>query len=911
MSLVTVALLHLKRKKLRTVLLVFSVALSLSMLIGVNAGVEGLETTYQNMVTDSLGYTDLIIKSNSTISNFDSVQIQTVLEDIEGVAAYSCRVQYWTPFVSKNGSFISSNTAAVVGVVPETDEKFGGYTIYSGNFNSILDALQNQPSSCVVSSNLASRLGLKPGDHLFLGGYNASETVPPQPSQVIELTVACVINDYGRAYWFDAENPDNFRAITADVITNLNVSQNLFLTPTTDINSVYLHVKDIENVEFVKANLQNAFGSDFSIANLKLNLLDSVMASLAGFSTIGYVIGGMALMISAMLLLNSMLANINDRRQEVGVMRAIGASRGQLFLQFLVETLPVAVVGAVASVPLSMLMAQFIVSVMPAIYVEHVGVASSVVFSYSLPNLLSGLALGVCITIATGLAPALIASRMQITQVSHPQMRSYRKNRKTRILTAVFGFVFMTTGPYMVYVGFSGSTSWVPNVFVLLGYASTLVGAVLVASLALPLLSKMFSLLLKPALGKASVIVHRNILLNFRRSVFAYSAFAISIALLVALSSLVTTASSYDLDIVKYGQGADVQVWVYAPPSFAGNLKTVEGIKNAAGVGYSGYAQNNMTFNGQSLHGKGIMMLGVDSTDYFAVSYGVRLTNTLNGMTPTEVFAALVNKSDNVILQDALAKNISAEVGDEVTWLFTNHTGTFEKKLHVIGTTDSVAGSSETIYNSVSEAGYYMALISFQDMVLFRDPTVGGSNVDAFYVSVDSSADMTQVADEITQLCQQHGYAPTVYTVEQRLAQTQNSYAQAETLALSITGFFIIIGATGIAAAMADIVYERKREIGLLFAVGLDRRQNFVIIAGEALLLSLIGTAVGFVSGFGLAFFTVQSIQWWSSIPAPSLVVSPLTLATAVAIITVSAVFSSVYPAHHVSKLNIVDAIRK
>ena len=266
-----------------------------------------------------------------------------------------------------------------------------------------------------------------------MGGYNTSNVVPMQPPQVVEVTVAGVIADYGRAYWFDAKNPGTFRAITADVVVNLDVAQNLFLVSSTAVSCVYVHVEDLAEVESVKASLQSALGSDFSIADLKVNMLDSVMSGLASFRSIGYVIGGMALMISSMLLLNSMLANINDRRHEVGIMRSIGASRSQIFLQFLAETVPVAVLGAVASIPLSMLMAQMITFVMPAIYVQNVGVASSIEFSYSLSTLLSCLVVGVCVTVAAGLAPAFLASRIQVTQALHPQMRSYRKNKKTRL----------------------------------------------------------------------------------------------------------------------------------------------------------------------------------------------------------------------------------------------------------------------------------------------------------------------------------------------------------------------------------------------------------------------------------------------------------------------------------------------
>jgi putative ABC transport system permease protein len=115
----------------------------------------------------------------------------------------------------------------------------------------------------------------------------------------------------------------------------------------------------------------------------------------------------------------------------------------------------------------------------------------------------------------------------------------------------------------------------------------------------------------------------------------------------------------------------------------------------------------------------------------------------------------------------------------------------------------------------------------------------------------------------------------------------------------------------GITAATAYTVTERKREIGLLTALGMDKRQNRIIIAGEATLLALIGTVVGFASGLGLSAFAVQVIPWWANAPAPSLAVSPSMLAVAAAVIAVSAVLSAVYPAHRISKLDTVQALRQ
>ena len=109
-------------------------------------------------------------------------------------------------------------------------------------------------------------------------------------------------------------------------------------------------------------------------------------------------------------------------------------------------------------------------------------------------------------------------------------------------------------------------------------------------------------------------------------------------------------------------------------------------------------------------------------------------------------------------------------------------------------------------------------------------------------------------------------------------------------------------------SATAYTVMERKREIGVLTAIGMNK--NRIIIAGESLLLALIGTVIGFVSGLGLSMFAIQAIPWWANVPSPSLVISPLTLLAASLVIVISAVLSSVYPANRISKLNTVDALR-
>jgi putative ABC transport system permease protein len=219
--------------------------------------------------------------------------------------------------------------------------------------------------------------------------------------------------------------------------------------------------------------------------------------------------------------------------------------------------------------------------------------------------------------------------------------------------------------------------------------------------------------------------------------------------------------------------------------------------------------------------------------------------------------------------------------------------------MQIIATADFIAGRWETI--SGFAQGYYTAIVGFGDMQSFRSYLLAG-NVDEFYISLKPSANVDQVVGTLTQTCTDAGFVPTIYTAKATLAQTQASFDQTQTLALAITAFFVLVGALGITAATAYNVAERKQEIHILTALGMDRRQNRIIIAGESVMLALIGTVVGFASGLGLSLFAIQAIQWWANVPTPSLVVSPVMLAVATAVIVASAILSSVYPAHRMSK---------
>jgi ABC-type lipoprotein release transport system permease subunit len=287
-----------------------------SILTGVNAAVDTLEQTYMNLVTANLGYTDLIIMSNSTAATGGLVNLTSIELHLKSelVAAYSGRIQRWIPFVSKNSSFKSPYWLSIVGANPELDEKFGGYEILEGSVNSIAEGLSRGENSCVITESVAVQMDVRVRDSIYVGGWDITKPMPAEPENFCRLEVVGIIRDYGRVYFFNPESPDeNFARSTRAVFANLPTVQSLFNVPASNVTHVYVHVSDITKVGSAKASLQNALGPSYSISNLKARMLGSVEQNVSSYRNLISLVAYMSILVAVMLLLNSMFMAVSEK----------------------------------------------------------------------------------------------------------------------------------------------------------------------------------------------------------------------------------------------------------------------------------------------------------------------------------------------------------------------------------------------------------------------------------------------------------------------------------------------------------------------------------------------------------------------------------------------------------------------
>jgi putative ABC transport system permease protein len=167
-----------------------------------------------------------------------------------------------------------------------------------------------------------------------------------------------------------------------------------------------------------------------------------------------------------------------------------------------------------------------------------------------------------------------------------------------------------------------------------------------------------------------------------------------------------------------------------------------------------------------------------------------------------------------------------------------------------------------------------------------------------------SSAD--EVSDQIKKiLIARHGSEDFTITTQEKMLEVLGKILNILTLAVGgLGGISLLVGGVGILTIMTIAVNERTNEIGLLRALGSEKKQILGIFLGEAVILASIGGMAGLVLGIGGAWlleFLVPALPThtsWTYIIAAEL------LAAAVGLL------AGVLPARRAAALNPVDALR-
>jgi putative ABC transport system permease protein len=275
--------------------------------------------------------------------------------------------------------------------------------------------------------------------------------------------------------------------------------------------------------------------------------------------------------------------------------------------------------------------------------------------------------------------------------------------------------------------------------------------------------------------------------------------------------------------------------------------------------------------------------------------------------------AQVDSRSSVVVLGDSVAKQLFPEsdpIGQTVRMSVGGRTGT---NFRVIGVTQAKGGSG--LGNADDQV--YVPITTVMARLFAQRTARGAPNVSTINIQVASESAMDDTVSQIGDLLRtRHKVAQDDFTVQsqQDFLNTSNQITGTFTLLLgAIAGISLVVGGIGIMNIMLVSVTERTREIGIRKAVGARRRDILTQFLVEAMVVSVLGGALGIAIGGGLSALISQVQVPGQGGATPTNLQTQVGLDSVMLAFFVSAaigLFFGIYPATRASGLNPIEALR-
>jgi putative ABC transport system permease protein len=369
--------------------------------------------------------------------------------------------------------------------------------------------------------------------------------------------------------------------------------------------------------------------------------------------------------------------------------------------------------------------------------------------------------------------------------------------------------------------------------------------------------------------GMAGTLARENAMRNPKRTSATAAALMIGVGLVGFITIVASSTKASIDDVLSDTFTGDVVIdsgsfgFGGLPPELAERVAALPEVEAASGIRFTpaeidGSAQTIFSADPQAV--SAIVDVGVIEGDLAALDAG------------------------GIAVLDEKAEDEGLSIGDTVTVSFTE--GDQQLEVRAIYTEQQLAGTW-FVGQPVIEAG----VADQADLQVYVKVAEGVSTADALPAIEAVAADFptAEVQDEAEYIESQSGQIDQILNLIYVL------------LALAV-----IIALMGIANTLALSIFERTRELGLLRAVGMTRRQLRATVRWESVIIALFGTALGLVIGlfFGWAIVQALADEGFTAFVVPSGQLAVVALIAALA-----GVVAAILPARRASRLDVLEAI--
>ncbi|OLE15813.1 MAG: hypothetical protein AUG83_05530 [Acidobacteria bacterium 13_1_20CM_4_57_11] len=688
--------------------------------------------------------------------------------------------------------------------------------------------------------------------------------------------VELLINDKVHSYMVRGIYPDSNGNESA-IVMDLAAAQHA-LARYGRVDRILLKVPETPSPEEWQQRLQAALPAGVEVrpqgtgTNENRRMLAAFRWNLRLLSYISLVVG-------AFLIYNTISVSVVRRRPEIGIVRALGASKRVILAAFVGEAACFGIAGALVGLPLGRFMATGAVRLMSAT-VESLYVSSRPgIIELNAGSVFLAFAIGVGVAVASAYSPADEASQVSPVEA----MARGRREYDVHVQKARDFWIALALGLA------AGAASCAPAIAgkPLLGYLAAIL-LVVASALAIPAfveaLTSVSSKLLGKLLGIEALLASRSLAASLRRTSVLVGALSTAIAMMTAVGIMV--GSFRQTVVVWMGDQLPADLYLRPAGSAAADRHPT----------LSSYLEEEIA----KLPGVAV----VDRLRAYEINFEnmpatlasadlnvprVYHNSDLFSGRPKEQVLAELRDSNTVIVSEPFTYKHHLKAGDSLTLS--------------LGETRATFRIADVYYDYSSERG---GIFMDRNTMLRYLPDPAPSNL-AIYVSPGAQLDVVRTEIEKATA----GHRVLMFSNRDLRAEAIRIFDRTFAITYALEAVAVIVAVMGIAGALLALVIDRRRELGLLQFLGAATRQVRKLILVEAGLLGLLANLAGLALGFALSLILIyvinkQSFGWTIRFHWPVEI-----LLGALTVVYAATVFAGLYPAQVAVRLNPVEVVHE
>jgi putative ABC transport system permease protein len=589
------------------------------------------------------------------------------------------------------------------------------------------------------------------------------------------------------------------------------------------------------------------------------------------------MISFLALFIGVFIIYNSFSVSLNQRRQEIGILRSLGTERRHVRNMFLGESVLIGLIGSAIGIFAGFYLAEIAGQIMSKVSVSIYGyVTSAERAEFNITYAGVSFAVGVISSIISAWIPARAASKLNPV-AALANVETIEREKITGTARALVGLALIVAGLLL--------TKFVPPS---VGLSSQFWYAFLILSgmvLLLPKFIEWGAKILRPVMelifGVEGVIAVETMARAPRRTSATVGALMIGLTFVFSVGTVIQSQKnalsrsldkSLDADLMVTSSEQLHSRTYHFSRATADRIKTLPGVANF----------DEMRTTVVNYDNEEVALLAHDMNAYFAFS-----PDLLDGGDSQKARTA-TSRGEGVLVSNNFALRWHKNLGD----LLTLETPGGALSLPIVGMLDYYRSEKGTIFLDSAVYQKYWGDDNVDYILLNLDPK---TDREAFKISVYAA--MT------------NGQKTFVYTHEEYKQFVMRLIDGFFTLMYLQMVIAVLIAALGLMNTMIISVAERKREIGVLRAIGGLRGQISKMILLEAVSISLTGTAAGLLGGILVAYFLIHTAaKAVAGFNLPFNFPTNLVLIS-IPVVIIVALTSAWLPARRGSRLPVIEAI--